>query len=146
MRAYTYQFKDEPNNVFKTLYNRQEIEIQVKNALEVHDPTIVLSGSLPNTFNYMYIPDFKRFYYTGEVVKGNNDIYTLQLHCDYGKTWAENIQTSYGIVTRNQQLYNRYLPDESYKTEVRTTTQVKNFPYGFNDSSEFILMTCGDVI
>lgn len=145
MKIITYNTSDDSINVFKLLFDANEIDITLKNSVELLDPTIVLSGSIP-TFNYCYIPEFKRYYYKGEVRKVNNNLYEIQLHVDPLMSFADNIKLSYALIEHNEYVSNNYLPDPSYKSEVRKTTECRNFPNGFNNEPEFILITCGDTL
>lgn len=138
----TYNTNDDKNVVNKSLTNENEIDIKLKNDMEIIAPTIVLSGAIP-TFNYVYIPTFNRYYFVVDTVKGNNDLYYISLKCDRLMSFKEQIKNSYGIITHCETLKNSYIPDSTYTIDARKTTHTVAFPNSFNSSPQFVLITSG---
>ena len=138
----TYNTNDDINVANKSLQNENEIDIKLKNDMEILAPVIVLSGAIP-TFNYCYIPQFKRYYFADRPTKGNNDIYYINLKCDRLMSFKEQIKNSYGIITHCETLKNSYIPDSTYTIDARKTTHTVAFPNSFNSSPQFVLITSG---
>lgn len=141
----TYNTNDDINVTDKSLSEVSELDIKLKNDMEVLAPTIVLSGAIP-TFNYCYIPQFKRYYFADRPTKGNNDIYYISLKCDRLMTFKDQIRNSYGTVEKSENHINKYINDNTWVTDVRYRTDVINFPSGFNNNPTFVLVTAGATI
>lgn len=141
----TYNTNDDNNVVNKSLTEVSELDIKLKNDMDILAPTIALSGAIP-TFNYVYIPQFKRYYYANRPVKGNNDIYFINLKCDALMSFKDNIYRSYGTVEKSENHINKYINDNTWVTDVRYRTDVINFPSGFNNDPTFVLVTAGATI
>lgn len=145
MKIKTYTTTSDNAEVNKLLSNEVEIDVNLLNDTEIIAPLIVLSGAIP-TFNYVYIPDFKRYYYADRPLKRNKDTFAIQLHTDRLMSFKQNIYNSFGIIRRSENIANNYHNDGSWQTDVRKTTHIINFGGGFNDDPEYILMTCGDTL
>lgn len=141
----TYNTNDDINVANKSLQNENEIEMKLKNDMEILTPVILLSGDIP-TFNYCYIPQFNRYYFADRPAKGNNNIYYISLKCDRLMSFKNQIKNSFGTVVKSENHINKYINDDTWVTDVRFRTDVLNFPNGFNDNPTFVLVTAGATI
>lgn len=98
-----------------------------------------------NLANYLYIPTLKRYYYISNVRYDIGNIVTIMCHTDVLQTYADDIRELRVIADKSAESAksNMYIDDNSFVTENRLVNQIYNFPGGFNNSGEFILITVG---
>ena len=94
------------------------------------------------TFNYCYIPKFKRYYFIGEPVSVYNGITEVPLNCDVLFTYKKGIYNSNQLVERNAKHVNAYLYDNMVPTAFYDTVNVVQFPNSISNDS-IILVTTG---
>ena len=66
---------------------------------------------------------------------------TLTVFVDVLMTYKPQIKAHSAIISRQENLWNLYLPDgETFKTEQGMLVVQKEFPYGFTNGESFILL------
>lgn len=118
--------------------------------LSLMNPILVLQESIANinSANYCYIEEFGRYYYIREKTADMNGLFTLILACDVLMSFRTSILTQHGIVSKQANVYNMYLPG-NVKCETRplvSTIQfvpVQNSPTFNTQSTSIILLAVG---
>lgn len=141
-------YKNESNNnvLNKKITLISEDNILLKDNVDVYKPIIKIKRPLLNNCNYVYIEDFKRYYYITNKRSINTDVIELSLKCDVLMSFKNDILNSKGLIIKSENLINDYINSDIYVNDVREKTRVINFKNGFNDTPEFILITAGATI
>lgn len=151
MNVTFYKNNSSDNTINKSLtMTYGTVACTVKEPISVLNPVVILGYSeYIEKSNYMYIEEFGRYYYITDIkpltggriqISGRVDVLMsnkkeiLNLECIIDK--QESSGTNYS---------DKYLDDGSFVTECRTFNSIINFPQGFNDNGEFILITAGKV-
>ncbi len=103
---------DTPNKLNKTFTEVATITVILKDDTDIINPVIRLSPSYMSTdFNYVYIPDFGRYYFMNGkgVLIGKLVEYTLSI--DVLMSWRDSIKASTVIASRSTNKGNKLLPD-----------------------------------
>ena len=111
----------------------------------VMSPTFTVQYTAVVGYNYCYIPDFGRWYYINGIDALRANLYELSLGIDVLMTYSAEIRQNYAIVDKVENIgaaYN-YINDGSWINTNRMKQSIINFPTGFNDNGEFILITAG---
>ena len=111
----------------------------------VMSPTFTVQDTAVVGYNYCYIPDFGRYYYINGINALRANLFELSLGIDVLMTYAAEIRKNYAIVDKVENFgaaYN-YINDGSWVNTNRMEQSIINFPTGFNDNGEFILITAG---
>lgn len=111
----------------------------------VMSPTFTVQNTTVVGYNYCYIPDFGRWYYINGIDALRSNLYELSLGIDVLMTYAAEIRKNYAIIDKVEDFgtaYN-YINDGSWVNTNRMKQSIINFPTGFNDNGEFILITAG---
>lgn len=111
----------------------------------VMSPSLQIQDMPVISYNYCYIPDFGRWYYINGIDALRSNLYELSLGIDVLMTYAADIRKNYAIVDKVESFgaaYN-YINDGSWVNTNRMKQSIINFPTGFNDNGEFILITAG---
>lgn len=139
----------ENERVDKTDYisNRFVMDGSFRNESNVIDPVILIEKTNPNEFfyNYMYIPDFERWYYITDFKTVRTDIWEIHAHVDVLYTWRAAINKTRAIIdkTADSSLANLYMDDGSFVMDSRKYNTVIPFSTGLSTDGTFILICAG---
>ena len=133
------------NKLNKTITLLIEKNVKLKNETNIIRPTIILTGDISNNMNYVYIPKFNRYYYIVDKKSINNEMYEIYLEVDVLMSFKEIILNLHCIIDKQQDLtnINKYYNDGSFIVSSKEFIKTINFPNGFNENGEFILITAG---
>lgn len=95
-----------------------------------------------SNLNYMYIPNYNKYYIKTNLIKRNTNRYTLEFIEDYLMSHKDKIKNISCIVSRSETNANAYLLDNKYQSKSYQNIVTKKFPNGFSNDS-IILMTVG---
>ena len=140
------------NKSERNIINKDVIELTtrtctIKGNLSVEAPIILLaydSTNFPN-INYMKIPEFNRCYYVTDIIDLTGGRYEIHGKVDVLESFKASILNLPVIVSKASGMgaVNMFLDDGSFVTENKEFNTVINFPSGFNDNGEYILITAG---
>lgn len=114
----------------------------LKDTTSILTPSVKIEGSIPTNCNYMYIPDFNRYYFIDNISSIVTNIFEISGHVDVLKTYENEIRGCTGIIARQQSAWNLYVDDGAFKTYQNEIIKVSTFPNGF-DTQEFVLAVAG---
>lgn len=116
----------------------------LKNQTSIIDPVITIECNLSSVTecNYMYIEAFKRYYFIDNIRSLTNNLVEFTAHVDVLNTYAPQIKDNFGIVKRQENDWNLYLDDGSFKVYQNPMVLTKAFPSGFT-TQEFVLAVAG---
>lgn len=138
-----YQNTSPPNYVNKSVSLIDEIEGTLRDATSITDPVITISRDSPTGFNYIYIPDFNRYYFVTGISSVHIGLVSVSGHVDVLMSYRSQIATMNAIIKRQENQYNLYLDDGIFKAYQNTKHKIIRFPNGFTDYS-YILALAGN--
>lgn len=138
------------NNVISknVLSIKDGVSCNVKEPISVINPVVVLSFDVETLkANYAYIPDYKRYYYIDDIIPLTGGRIELHLSVDVLYSFKDDILNSVAIIDKQQNSNkgNVYLNDGTYVTQEKEFHSIINYPNGFLDDGEYILITCGGI-
>ena len=136
--------QSEQNRVSKTLVDLATVSGVLKEETSIIDPIIKIEGDLSNfvNCNYLTIPAFGRSYFVNNIRSIRQGLVEFACHVDVLSSFADAIKTNKAIVKRQENNWNLYLNDGTFKVYQNPTVLTKAFPSGFN-TQEFILAVAG---
>ena len=143
MLAKIYNTEDSTNTLNKNITFVEDIDIKFKEEVNIFKPVITIRYDQLINFNYMYIPEFTRYYFVESVTSYPNKIYTITLKCDVLMSFKDDILNSEGNITSKTN-YNDYY-NFNYSSEVRKETNIYNSDVILDDVKTTILCTIGGV-
>lgn len=143
MEILLIQNASERNKVNKVLTTVETLTGSLRDESSIINPVILIEYSNPTNFNYCYISEFGRYYFVDDVVVVRTGLLRLSLSVDVLESFKNEILNEYAIVEQSTTRFNKYLPDENWKTLVKTKTDIINFSSGLLENGEFILITAG---
>lgn len=136
----------EDNRVDKSLTTVVTLEGVLKEECSIMAPVILLEhpATVLAQCNYASIPAFGRQYFITDVRTVRASLTEVSLRVDVLSTYASQIRGCMGIASRQENQWNLYLDDGSFKTYSNPSVLTKNFPNPFPDDFSFILAVAGD--
>ena len=122
------------------------VSCTVKGNISIETPILILAYDSDVTgINYVVIPDFGRSYFITDIINLTGGRYEIRCKVDVLESFKSQILALPVIIDKQQNvsLANTYLDDGSFITENKEFNTVINFPSGFNDAGEYILITAG---
>lgn len=139
----------EKNRINKSEYITKvfAIEGNIIDNCDIQNPIIIIQKTtqpLKAGYNYMYIPEFKRYYYVSWV-NVNTNMWELHGSIDVLYTYMADILNNKAIIEKSEDnsKANLYLNDGSFVMDARKYNQVLEFPSGFSSSGYNILICAG---
>ena len=136
----------ERNIINKVIQDVISVSAVIKGELSVENPVLILDYTGDsNNINYMKIPELNRTYFINEIIKLTGQRYEVHGKSDVLESFKNDILAMNCIINKQQGATqaNMYLDDGSFVTENREFNSIINFPNGFNDNGEYILITAG---
>ena len=144
MDIYLSEMFDEKNKLNKTLNNTLHIEGTLRNETSILNPSIIIEGDYVGFYNYMYIPQFDRYYFITDIESIRNDLWRISATVDVLMSFKDSLLSCPIILSNTETtLIENYMSGEMWKTLVKTKTDVISFPSGLNTTGEYILITSG---
>ena len=147
MQINLYNNQSENNKIDKRLTQIKTLQAYLKEQTSALDIILEIQhdNSVLNTANYVYIPMLKRYYFVVDKDIVTNGICQLLCHTDVLESFKSDIKTLQVIADKTQEsdTADLFIDDNSFVTENRLVNDIYNFPGGFNNNGEYILITVG---
>ena len=132
-----YKVTNQPNELTKTLNNAIVVDGAFRGEIDSIDVIVEIESNTYD-FNYVYIPSLNKYYFLQNIVHVNAKVIRMLLHCDVLMTYKTDILASYGLVIQGGTINPYY---SSIESESRQEIRRFAFPYKFNDSGNYVLVT-----
>ena len=132
--------------VNKTLDSGHELSGTLREETSIIRPEITIKSDIPLIrYNYAYIPEFKRYYYISNIESIRQNLWKLYLEVDPLMSFRADILALKVVVSKQSLTINgdEYIDDGSLVTDNLMFKTIYNFPNGFNNTGEYILITAG---
>ena len=151
MQINLFKCTAERNRVDKSnhISNRFAINGPIKKPTSVTNIIIEVKKTNPTLYdyNYMYIDEFKRWYFIDDIRLINATMWEIIASVDVLFSFMSDIKSSRGVVDKyeKQEIANVYFDDGSFIMDTRKDVEVKMFPNGLNETGSYILICAGGV-
>lgn len=134
----------ELNSVSKSIEDIFTVSGVLKEETSIIDPVIKIECDLASVTycNYLSIPEFGRSYFITNIRSVRNGLVEFTCHVDVLSSFASAIRGNTAIVRRQENNWNLYLNDSSFKVYQNPNVLTKAFPSGFT-TNEFVLAVAG---
>lgn len=139
-----YRNNSPVNKIGKSLDSLLTVTGTLRAETSIIDPVIVIECELSNLVrcNYMYIEKFNRYYFVNNIRSIRDGLVEFTCHVDVLETYQDQIKLNSAIVKRQENDWNLYLNDGTFKVYQNPMVLTKEFPSGFN-GFEFVLAVAG---
>lgn len=116
----------------------------LREGTSIIDPVIKIECNLSDfaKCNYMYVPEFGRYYFVTNIRSVIDSIVEFTCHVDVLSSFKQEIRMNTCIVKRQENDWNLYLNDGTFKVYQNPMVLTKAFPSGFS-RQEFVLAIAG---
>lgn len=134
----------ERNRLTKELSDIMTVSGNLKAETSIIDPVIMIECELSAVTgcNYMTIPTFGRSYFVNNIRSIRTGLVEFSCHVDVLSSFASEIRGNIAIVRKQENNWNLYLNDGSFKVYQNPNVLTKAFPSGFT-TQEFVLAVAG---
>ena len=150
MELQLLSYSGKRNKINKTgnFYNQWTANGTLRDGCSFLHPVIVIEKTTPpmkTAYNYMYIPEFKRYYFINDIVSLRNNLWEIHADVDVLFSNYSDIYESKAILAKSQDVSNAnmYLNDGSFVMDSHKFDQIVEFPYGLSSSGHNILICAG---
>ena len=144
MNITLYINNSEKNKIGKNLTNDFSLSGALRDATNIINPVILIELNEIGNYNYCYIPEFNRYYFITDITVIRTGLFALSLVVDVLESFKTDIKNLSVILLNTQNVgSSNYLSSPVFRNNVKSKTDILNFPNGLNDSGEFILITAG---
>lgn len=144
---FTYTKEKERVNKTDYLTNRFPLNGYLKNETSVKEPVILIEKTNPTLYdyNYLYIEDFKRYYFITGIKQIRSNLWEISAKCDVLYSFMNDILANKCIIDKaeNSPDANLYLNDGSFVTDSRKYNEVLPFTSGLSLNGSYILICAG---
>lgn len=146
MNILFYTVTDENNKLTKTLGTSTTFSGSFRASTDVVNPEFNIQATNPTNFNYVYISNFKRYYFITDIVNIGLDLWTIRCHVDVLMSYNAAIKNLNCIMERQENKYNLYMQDNELTRLGFPLIQTKVFPNSISAASyNFFLTVAGGV-
>lgn len=145
MQIKLYINNSEKTKMTKTLTGELILSGQLLDSCSVTDPEILIQGgtAIINK-NYMYIPDFGRYYYINDITVEEQGLYRVSAHVDVLMSFNSAILANRAIIDKKHTDGDPYINDGSLITSEKRFERVIPFSGSFIDSGNWVLSVFGN--
>lgn len=144
MKINFYNCLDDYNKLNKTLSNKIELDIVLKERNNFINPNIILKNQITNfSYNYCFIPSFNRYYFIENIEILSNNLILLSLKIDVLMTYKNDINNSFVTIAESSEILNENkLNYDSEDIENITKIDLNN---PFTGNSDILITVNGNV-
>ena len=144
MNIVLYVNNSEQNKINKSLSNPATFSGVLKEETSIINPVILMEVDNPYNYNYAFIPEFNRYYFISNITSVNNKMWRISLKVDVLESFKNEILASSAIISDTEITgLDKYMAGNVWKSKVKDSTTIINFPNGLLDNGEYILITAG---
>ena len=105
----------EDNRIGKELQLVDTLTGTLKDSCSIINPVIKIEADNLSNINYIFIPEFSRFYFVTDAVVLRENLWQLTCHVDVLESFKDEILSHNAIIARQENLWNLYQDDEMFK-------------------------------
>jgi len=145
MNVYLCSMNSENNAINKSITTIKHVSAIVKHDCSIYRPTLILHyDSTMENINYLYIPEFERYYFITNITAMTGSRYEVTCKCDVLESFKSEILGLSVILDSTQNTGgNKYLNGDAWVHNVKDTTFIDRFPNSLPTSPQNILITAG---
>lgn len=145
MEVQFYYNTSDDRVINKMLYIGETFTGVPRDEVSIMNPVIRFESEGVLRYNYAYIPQFQRYYSIVDRTVYRDGIWDVTFAVDVLMSFRNDIMSLNVIVDKQSLEENgdEFIDDGSLVTENVMFQTVYNFPDGFNDTGEYILITAG---
>ena len=145
MELNLYYNTSDNRTINKTLTLGLTISGNLREESSIIKPIITIKSDNVIRENYLYIPEYQRYYYITGKESVRTGIWRIHMEVDPLMSFKRDVLALTVVVSKQSEITNgdEYIDDGSLVTDNQLFKTVYNFTDGFNDNAQYILITAG---
>ena len=145
MELNLYYNTSDNRTINKTLTPGLTISGNLREESSIIKPIITIQSDNVIRENYLYIPEYQRYYYITGKESVRTGIWRIHMEVDPLMSFKRDILALSVVVSKQSAITNgdEYIDDGSLVTDNQLFKTVYKFADGFNDNAQYILITAG---
>ena len=145
MELNLYYNTSDNRTINKTLTPGLTISGNLREESSIIKPIITIQSDNVIRENYLYIPEYQRYYYITGKESVRTGIWRIHMEVDPLMSFKRDILALSVVVSKQSAITNgdEYIDDGSLVTDNQLFKTVYKFAEGFNDNAQYILITAG---
>ncbi len=129
----------------KQLIEGDSFEGQMRDEISIMTPIVRFDTNEILKFNYAYIPELERYYSITDITVFREGIIDVSMAVDVLMSFKRDILNSLAVVDKQSMIQNgdEYIDDGSLVTDNVMFNTITEYPNGFNNSVEYVLIVAG---
>ena len=142
---YFYQNLSENNRMNKDLNPPVLFQGTLKENTSIINPSIIVESPINVVclYNYVQIPEFNRYYFITDMVSMSYNLTQIILHVDVLMSFKDYIKVNLATTRRQENDWNLYLNDGSFRTYQYKTVGTYKFSHGFPKDNDLVMAIAG---
>lgn len=129
MTVTLYKTSSQRNKVTKDLTSALQLsEVKLKGECSIEKPRLMLTGVTDFTYNYLYIPNYNRYYYINDYTIVTNNLVMIDCEVDVLMSFKDSILANKGTIERNASVYNSMFIDSTLTSTIDDNVRTIKFP------------------
>ena len=129
----------------KQLIEGDSFEGQMRDEISIMSPIVRFDTDEILKFNYAYIPELERYYSITDITVFREGLIDVSMSVDVLMSFRRDILNSLAVVDKQSMIQNgdEYIDDGSLVTDNVMFNTITEYPNGFNNSVEYVLIVAG---
>lgn len=144
-----YVTSSERNALRKTLSASTDLQGNIVGESSIINPTFLINGNMLYEYNYLYCPDFGRYYFIDDIVVVRTGLFRVSCSVDVLMSYREGILGLQAIISKQSSINhaNPFINDGSFVASQQVSLEKMEFVrtggLGFLNEGQFVLVTLG---
>jgi hypothetical protein len=145
MQVVFYYNTSDSRTINKNLIDGETFEGQARDEVDVMNPVIRFDTNQILKYNYAYIPELQRYYSVVNRTIFREGLWDVTFAVDVLMSSRNDILNTSAVVDKQSMIENgdQYIDDGSLVTDNLMFTTTTEYPDGFNDTVEYVLIVAG---
>lgn len=145
MEVQFYYNQSDARQINKVLVAGETFDGQARDEVNVINPVVIFDTPNILPYNYAYIPEFQRYYTIADKNAYREGLFEVTFDVDVLMSFRQDIFNMSAVVDKQTMAINgdEYIDDSSLVADNVQFVQVFNYPNGFNENPEYVLITAG---
>ena len=142
MQIQAFTLSEDSLHIPKHLTPVSTLTGSARDSIDVENPTIRIEHTGANAFNYIYIPEFSRYYYVLDKIQVRTGITDIICHVDVLQSFYPQFIHSPMIASRSDSTYNKLIAD-SERVFQQDQLHLYRTLGGFSGDFSMVMVTVG---
>lgn len=140
MKIILYENTSPKKKVVKKLTRAKELEGNLMDECSIADPSITIEIDNLSQYNYMYIPEFHRYYFFTKPTVVQNKIWRINAHTDVLMSSKEGLLKNKCVVEKVENGGSNYVDDGSWTVRADSFVQATQMSGELGNYSTYLMV------